>query len=194
MERRDVTSSSAIPAILETPADGRTSTRAAKEITPWQIAQSLPKPWCLFHVATWREALRNHPDRNFVGGLLNDIENGVALGYDGPEISQCHSNHLSATTNSHSVINELSRELNMHRKAGPFLKPPFPHFVGSPLDAIPKKHSNPPRCRLIHDLSWPSGRSVNNFIPPENLLVSTTPLTAPSPLSNKPVQQHKWLN
>jgi len=50
-------------------------------------------------------------------------------------------------------------------KPGLLLNPPFPHFVGSPLGAIPKKHSNPPRYRLIHDLSWPSGRSVNDFSP-----------------------------
>ena len=94
-----------------------------------QIAQSLPKPWFQFHIGTWREALRNHPDHPFVDGLLNDVENGVAIGYDGLQI--CYSNHLSATTISHSVINEILRELNMRRRAGPFVKPPFPHFVGS---------------------------------------------------------------
>lgn len=61
-ERRDVISSSAIPAILKTPANGHMSARAAKETTPWQIAQCLPKPWSPFHVVTRREALRNHPD------------------------------------------------------------------------------------------------------------------------------------
>lgn len=77
-------------------------------------------------------------------GLLNDVENGVAIGYDGLQI--CHSNHLSATTISHSVINEIPCELNMRRKAGPFVRPPFPHFVSSPPGAIPRRHSKPPRA------------------------------------------------
>lgn len=67
--------------------------------------------------------------------------------------------------NSHAVIKEPTRDLNMHRKAGPFLTPPFTRFVRSPLDAIPKKHSTPQRFRVIHDLSWPSGRLVNDFVP-----------------------------
>ena len=52
-----------------------------------------------------------------------------------------------------------------NRKVGPFLTPPFENFTGSPLGAIPKKHSAPVKWRIIHDLSWPTGLSVNDGIP-----------------------------
>ena len=52
-----------------------------------------------------------------------------------------------------------------NRKVGPFLTPPFENFTGSPLGVIPKKHSAPVKWRIIHDLSWPTGLSVNDGIP-----------------------------
>jgi len=35
------------------------------------------------------------------------------------------------------------------------------------MGAVPKKCSNPLKYRVIHDLSWPRGHSVNDFIPAE---------------------------
>jgi len=46
------------------------------------------------------------------------------------------------------------------------LTPDFTRFVGSPLGAIPKKHLTPPCFWVIHDISWPPGCSVNDFISP----------------------------
>eukprot|EP00741_Cyanophora_paradoxa_P023719 tig00021616_g22910.t1 len=50
--------------------------------------------------------------------------------------------------------------------AGPFPHPPFAPFVASPLGAVPKKRSNPPKWRRITDLSYPRfrGFSVNRGI------------------------------
>ena len=33
------------------------------------------------------------------------------------------------------------------------------------MGAIPKKRSNPVKWRIIHDLSWPAGHSINDGIP-----------------------------
>ena len=63
------------------------------------------------------------------------------------------------------MARENERELELNRKVGPFLAPPFQHFTGSPLGAIPKEHSDPVKWRIIHDLSWPTGLSINNGIP-----------------------------
>lgn len=52
MERKDTTSFSAMPVILVNLADKHCLRGLPKEITPWPIAQSLPKPWSPFHVAT----------------------------------------------------------------------------------------------------------------------------------------------
>jgi hypothetical protein len=50
--------------------------------------------------------------------------------------------------------------------AGPFKNIPFDNFICSPLGLVPK--SLPGKFRLIHDLSYPKGNSVNLLIPPEN--------------------------
>ena len=73
-------------------------------------------------------------------------------------------NHPSATANLAPVAQELERELSLNRKAGPFLAPTFSNFVWFPMDAIPKKHSQPPKWRIINDLSWLAGQSVNDLL------------------------------
>ena len=44
----------------------------------------------------------------------------------------------------------------------PFLAPTFSNSVWSPMGAIPKRTSEPPKWRIINDLSWPAGQSVND--------------------------------
>ncbi|VDI00834.1 Hypothetical predicted protein [Mytilus galloprovincialis] len=56
------------------------------------------------------------------------------------------------------------------RIKGPFDEPPFDKFICSPLGLIPKKESG--SFRLIHDLSFPKGDSVNFWTPPEYTSVS----------------------
>lgn len=53
---------------------------------------------------------------------------------------------------------------------GPFLSPPHDDFVSSPLGVIPKKEPN--SFRVIHDLSFPKGRSINDTIPNDLKAVS----------------------
>ncbi len=60
---------------------------------------------------------------------------------------------------------KLRKELEAGRISGPFRVPPFPAFRTSPLGVVPKK--NPSEFRLIHHLSYPPGKSVNDFIPKE---------------------------
>ena len=52
--------------------------------------------------------------------------------------------------------------------AGPFLSPPTRNFVRLLMGVVPKKRSNPLKYQVIHDLSWPRGHSVNDFIPVEH--------------------------
>ena len=42
-----------------------------------------------------------------------------------------------------------------------------PNFVGSPMGAIPKTRAMPTKWRIINDLSWPAGHSINDGIPKE---------------------------
>ncbi|KAK3731998.1 hypothetical protein QZH41_005500 [Actinostola sp. cb2023] len=109
--------------------------------------------------------LKNHPNQDFLNGLLHDINFGVHIGYDGPRSAHIHDNHLSARENPRVVIADISHKLSLGRKAGPYLTPPSNNFVGSPMGAVPKKHSIPTKWRIITDLSWPAGQSVNDSIP-----------------------------
>ena len=70
-----------------------------------------------------------------------------------------------------SVAEEtIHKELSLGRVAGPFSAPPFHNLVVSPLGLIPKK--DPCQFRVIHDLSFPKGNSVNVGIPKEFCSVS----------------------
>ena len=66
-----------------------------------------------------------------------------------------------------SVIEDrLTNELALGRILGPFtMRPTNPGFRVSPLGVVPKKL--PGEFRMIHNLSYPPGESVNNYIPAE---------------------------
>ena len=74
-------------------------------------------------------------------------------------------NLKSAYEHPDIVIDKLSKEIYTGRLAGPFNEPPFSNFVVSPIGLQPKKTPN--EFRLIHHLSHPKGKSINDGIPPE---------------------------
>ena len=94
------------------------------------------------------------------------------------------SNHRSATANPAPVAQELERELSPNRKAGPFLPPTFSNSVWSPIGAIPKKHLQPPKWRIINDLSWPAGQSVNDAFSKELYTCSYDSIDQPLVMSD----------
>ena len=167
--KNDATSSKEKLASKEPIADEHTFVKLAIAggTIPRPIAQSLPQIKSPFPIDVWHDALRNHPDSDFVNDLLHDIEYGVCIGFQNERTPVISSNHFSALSSPEPVAKELERELLLHRKAGPFLAPPSSNFVGSPMGAIRKKHSQPVKWRIINDLSWPAGQSVNDSIPKE---------------------------
>ena len=70
-------------------------------------------------------------------------------------------NNKSARDNEDKVSEAIKKEVERGHTAGPFTSPPFPHCHVSPLGAAPKPDGS---CRLILDLSQPSGDSVNDNI------------------------------
>ena len=76
-----------------------------------------------------------------------------------------YTNHKTVNSNMSVVQDKLGKELSLGRIAGPFVDPPFEKFIVSPLGLVPKK--NPGEFRLIHDLSFPKGNSVNSHIDPQ---------------------------
>ena len=79
-------------------------------------------------------------------------------------------NHPSISENLSVAEEMIHKELSLGRVAGPFSAPPFHNLVVSPLGLIPKKE--PGQFRVIHDLSFPKGNSVNFGIPKEFCSVS----------------------
>ena len=98
--------------------------------------------------------------------LLDGIRYGFNIHSSLPSRLGCgYTNHKSALEDSSKVTAKLMKELELKRIAGPFDVPP-PGLITSPLASVPKKDSQ--EIRLIHDLSFPSGNSVNEFIPREH--------------------------
>jgi len=54
----------------------------------------------------------------------------------------------------------INHEVHLKRIAGPFHEPFF-NFHSSPLGLIPKH--NPGKSRLIHNLCFPKGDSINSY-------------------------------
>jgi hypothetical protein len=53
-------------------------------------------------------------------------------------------------------------DIQRGRVIGPFSEPPTSGFVANPMGAFCKRSSD--KIRVIHDLSWPPGHSINDYI------------------------------
>ena len=125
-DRRAATCTSENGATSAMPVNEPTYAKLAGGTTPRPIAQALPEIKLQFNPQRWRSGLRTHPDTDFVNDLLNDIEFGVSIGYQPVTRDyQIYANHFSAILNPEPVAREIERELDLNRKVGPFLIPPF---------------------------------------------------------------------
>lgn len=118
-----------------------------------------------FNIDTWKAYLAYHPDGEFRSTLLDYLINGAPLGYTGPRNFRVHNNWKSVYKLNNEVKASIDKDVRLGRKAGPFPVPPLKHFVGSPMGAFLRKHSN--KVRVIHDLSWPPSGAINDFIADE---------------------------
>ena len=119
----------------------------------------------------WEEALRGHPDRAFSRLLVRGLRDGFRIGF-------CRTANLrSATRNMPSavlhpiVINDyIEKERSLGRMLGPFPVSSASEIVHdchiNRLGVIPKGH-NTGKWRVITDLSFPPGHSVNEGIDPD---------------------------
>lgn len=111
----------------------------------------------------WARRLFHHPDKILASTILDYLDNGAPVGFEGPVFSHVSPNWKSTVTFKDAVKQTIVKDVELGRKSGPFKYPPLPGFIGSPMGAYLKKHSK--KIRLIHDLSWPPGSSVNDYIP-----------------------------
>lgn len=121
-------------------------------------------------VSEVKKALKKYPCQEKAYALINGLQYGFDMKYSGPR--------RPFEANGKEIFGErllaarqkIQKEISMGRIAGPFINPPFPTFRTSPISVIPKKSSS--EFRLIHNLSFPSQNSVNDFIEREFCSVS----------------------
>jgi len=125
------------------------------------------------------EAWRRHAHLYNDPELPDYLEFGFPLGYmlEHRPLS-CQLNHQSALCYPSHVDHYISTEIYAHALCGPFLDPPFHVLQVNPLMTAPKKQSE--TRRVILDLSYPDGASVNCGIPRDTYLGTPYKLHLPS--------------
>eukprot|EP00731_Ephydatia_muelleri_P003033 Em0001g3033a len=118
--------------------------------------------------SAFERELKGHPDKAWVSWLLNGIDNGVSIGYNGPHFPITARNLTSALLHPEIVDAELQKEVELGRILGPFSQRPLEHLRTSGLGAVPKKNG---KWRVILHLSAPEGRSINDFIAKEEFSI-----------------------
>ena len=118
----------------------------------------------------WEVALRTHPDRAFVRLLLPGITEGFRIGFSYPApLCSAGTNMHSAMEHPEVIQTYLEGECAKGRMLGPFSRAEaqsLPPLHVNRFGVIPKGHETG-KWRLITDLSYPSGKSVNDSISPE---------------------------
>ena len=118
-----------------------------------------------FSLAKFEFYLEHYQDRITVDFLCY----GWPINYMGSLLSSTFSNHPSAAKNSVFLRSYVHKELVHRSICGPFTSNPFDTgCVISPLLCVPKRDSN--ELRVVHDLSFPEGFSVNDGIAKDSYL------------------------
>lgn len=132
-----------------------------------QVPQLLNEVRTTLVLACWQSQLSSHPDLDFVSYLLSGIANGFRIGfnYNKYQHRSAKRNMLSATQNPEVVREYLAKECASGRVVGPLERGSLPLQINR-FGVIPKPHQ-PGKWRLIVDLSYPEGESVNDGIASE---------------------------
>ena len=112
----------------------------------------------------WQFVLHDHPDREFAGYVVEGIRSGFRIGFQGRSAA-CRSarRYIPSASQCEKEIDKfLGSECVAGRILGPFKSSFVPMVNLNRLGAVPK--STPGKYRLIVDLSYPSGGSVNDGI------------------------------
>ena len=111
----------------------------------------------------WDPYLRSHPDQRLAAYLRWGIQFGFRVGLDATQpLESCITNHPSVLSNPDAVGTYLQDEVSSHR----LIQAPTADWDlvhASPIGIIPKSN-HPGKYRLIHNLSYPKGRCMNDGI------------------------------
>ena len=135
-------------------------------------SQGLPTPQELWSVTTplvvpaWEKALKGHPDQAFARYIMDGLSRGFRIGFNRKSPLQSAAVNMSSASLHSGIISDYLKELALGRMLGPFT-PDFtaPDLQVNHIGVIPKGH-NTGKWRLITDLSFPLGLSVNDGVDP----------------------------
>ena len=118
-------------------------------------------------VDAWSSALQTHPDRAFARYIVNGLRRGFRIGFHRPSpLRSAPENMGSARLHPEVITDYLQKERTLGRLLGPVPGSlVLPNLQINRFGVIPKGH-NTGKWRLITDLSFPPGQSVNDGIDP----------------------------
>lgn len=105
-----------------------------------------------------------YPDQTDAKFLLSGFQSGFKLHYSGPRIPMQSNNLISAKQESVKLNEILLKDRALGRIIGPFAFQPISNLRINPVGLVPKSDGG---WRLITNLSFPNGLSVNDFIDEE---------------------------
>ena len=118
------------------------------------------------NTAAWQACLQRHPDTDFAKYILSGVQHGFRIGVgSAAHLQSAHTNMQSAKQNPQVISDYVHHEMEAGNILGPFPPNTIPNLHINRFGVIPKKHQ-PGKWRLITDLSFPDGSSVNYAIDP----------------------------
>ena len=115
------------------------------------------------------EELVNYDNTEVAHELAHGFTEGFRLGFLGPREPRSSKNLQSIHANEDVAQQKINTEISLGRISGPHEHVPLANFTSSPIGLVPKKDAG--KFRLIHHLSWPEGKSINDSIDPEKCTV-----------------------
>lgn len=103
-------------------------------------------------------------DKKDASFILSGFKHGFSLNYSGPRIPLVSENLKSAKMNSDVLSKKLKDDKALGWIACPFVTPPISNLRINPVGLVPKRSGG---WRLITNLSFPEGHSVNDFVEPD---------------------------
>ena len=114
----------------------------------------------------WRVNLRDHPDSAFVSYILGGLQQGFRVGFDYTHPLRAAPRNMQSARLHPAVLDDyIQGEQASGRILGPFRPGTLLGLHKNRMGVIPKGHT-PGKWRLITDLSFPEGESVNDGIDP----------------------------
>ena len=112
-----------------------------------------------FIISGWRDLLYLYPG-DLPETLINILDYGALLGYEGPDQRIVSRNHSTVNISPDDIKSKLEVDIAQSRIVIALLNP-SDRFISSPLGLVPKNDGG---FRRIHDLSYPLQSSVNTHI------------------------------